>query len=69
MIILSEGEMMKWWSDVLFFFGVVAGAVYEFVYEPIQAVISGGVRIIGTAMAGTWKRFRGTATELPSKTV
>jgi len=60
---------MKWWSDVLFSFGVVAGAVYEFIYEPIQAVISGSIRIMVTVTAGTWRRFKGTAAELPPKTV
>ena len=59
---------MKWWSDVLFFFGVVAGASYEFVYEPIQAVISGSIQIVVAVTAGTWRRFKGTPTELPSKT-
>ena len=59
---------MKWWSDVLFAFGVVAGAVYEYIYEPILFVISGCFRMMVTVTAGTWKRFKGTPTELPSKT-
>ncbi len=56
---------MKLGTDLLFMFGVVAGAIYEFVYEPIQALINYCIRIVITMTAGTWKRFRGTATELP----
>ncbi|UCG83830.1 MAG: hypothetical protein JSW38_03155 [Dehalococcoidia bacterium] len=59
---------MKWGNNALFAFGVVAGAIYEFIYEPIQAVISNCLRIIVTVTAGTWRRFKGAATELPSKT-
>ena len=58
---------MRLWRDFLFLFAVVAGLIYEMIYEPILAAVSYCVRIIAMITAGIWRRFRGTVAELPSR--
>lgn len=58
---------MRWWRDFLFLFAVVAGLIYEMIYEPILAVVSYCIRIVVMVTAAIWKRCRGTAAELSSR--
>jgi hypothetical protein len=58
---------MRLWRDFLFLFAVVAGLIYEMIYEPLLAAVSYCVRIVVTITTGVWRRCRGTAAELPSR--
>jgi hypothetical protein len=57
--------MMKLWKDGLFLFAVVAGLVYEFLYEPMLALVSLCARATVTATAGTWRRLGGERVSVP----
>ena len=56
---------MRLWRDFLFLFAVVAGLIYEMIYEPFLAAVSYCLRIVVTTTTGVWRRCRGTAAELP----
>ena len=62
-----RGIKMRWWRDFLFLFAVVAGLVYEMIYEPIIAVFSYCVRVIVAVTTSVWKWCRDTVAELPSR--
>ncbi len=50
---------MKLWTDALFLFAVVAGIVYEFLYEPARDIVAWCVKAAITATTGTWRRIAG----------
>ena len=53
--------MMKLWKDGLFLFAVVAGLVYECVYETMRSLAGHGVRATASVTTGTWRRIVGTS--------
>ncbi|MCJ7523357.1 MAG: hypothetical protein MUP21_14235 [Dehalococcoidia bacterium] len=59
--------MKKCGVDLLFLFAVVAGVIYELIYEPIRGLISYGVHCIIRAVEIAWRRCRGMAAEAPSR--
>ena len=59
--ILKE-TMFKLWTDALFLFAVVAGLVYEFLYEPVYTLGSYCLRTIGALTTGIWRRTVGERT-------
>jgi hypothetical protein len=64
--------MLKLWTDALFLFAVVAGLIYEFLYEPVYTLVSYCLRTIVALAAGTWRRIAGEragSTSLPRQTL
>jgi hypothetical protein len=51
--------MLKLWTDALFLFAVVAGLIYEFLYEPVCALGSYCLRTTGALTTGIWRRIVG----------
>ena len=51
--------MLKLWTDALFLFAVVAGLIYEFLYEPVYTLVSYCLRTIGALTTGIWRRIVG----------
>jgi hypothetical protein len=50
---------MKLWTDALFLFAVVAGIVYEFLYEPVRDLAAWCVKAVIAVTTGTWRRIAG----------
>ena len=61
--------MKKSGMDGLFLIAVIAGVVYELIYEPLRALIIMPVRITVKAIEGILRRRKSTVSEAPSRMV
>lgn len=61
--------MKKSGVDGLFLIAIVAGAVYELIYEPLRALVVMPVRITLKATEGILRRRKSTVGEAPSRMV
>ena len=52
---------MAWLIDPLFIFAVIAGAIYELIYEPVCALVKRGMRLIITVAPKAWTDAAGEA--------